>query len=183
MFEIYRISEAWQTAKNLAFRSSSHRVQSLFTIYQMEATFVSVQQFLTGGDRRQPSHKMHDAGIKAWKTRRIKKAWIQAHAAEAASKAAFKAQFEKEGWRIAFFEGATGAPRTGIIDAVAFRLNPNKPDILDLRLVQLKGGRAGVSGYEVARLKKAARAVAVNWLVAEFDGQTLHLLPGGAEQS
>ncbi|MGH9351657.1 MAG: hypothetical protein ACRD2G_05795 [Terriglobia bacterium] len=121
------------------------------------------------------------AGIKAWKTRRIRKAWIQAHAAEAASKAAFKAHFEKEGWRVGFFEGATGSPRTGIVDAVAFRLSPKNADVLDLRLVQLKGGKAGVSGQEIARLKKAAGAVTVNWLIAEFDGESLHLLPGDPE--
>jgi hypothetical protein len=119
----------------------------------------------------------HAAGKKAWKTIRNKKAWIKAHAAEAASKAAFKVHFEKEGWRVAFFEGKTGAPRTGIIDAVVFRLSRNNSDVLDLRLVQLKGGKAGVSGAEIARLKKAAGDVVVNWLIAEFDGETLHLLP------
>jgi hypothetical protein len=43
--------------------------------------------------------------------------------------------------------------------------------------VQLKGGRAGVSGAEIARLKKASEAVAVNWLIAAFDGESLHLVP------
>lgn len=123
----------------------------------------------------------HEAAKRAWKTRRIKKAWTQARTAESASKAAFEAHFKKQGWRVAFFEGATGSPRTGIIDAVAFRLSPKDPDVLDLRLVQLKGGKAGVSGYEITRLKKAADAVAVNWLIAEFDGQTLHLLPNDPE--
>jgi hypothetical protein len=123
----------------------------------------------------------HAAGKKAWKTIRNKQAWIKAHAAEAASKAAFKAHFEKEGWRVAFFEGPTGAPRAGIIDAVAFRLSRKNRDVLDLRLVQLKGGKAGVSGAEIARLKKAAGQVAVNWLIAEFDGETLQLLPDDPE--
>jgi hypothetical protein len=66
-------------------------------------------------------------------------AWEKAHAAEAASKAAFKLHFEKQGWRVAFFEGKTGAPRTGIIDAVAFRLDRKNADVLDLRLVQRRG--------------------------------------------
>jgi len=48
-------------------------------------------------------------------------------------KAAFKDTFEKLGWRIAFFEGKTGSPRTGIIDAVAFRLDRKNADVLDLR--------------------------------------------------
>ena len=50
-------------------------------------------------------------------------------------------------------------------------------DVLDLRLVQLKGGSAGVSGAEIARLKKACTTVTVNWLIAAFDGETLHLVP------
>ena len=83
----------------------------------------------------------------------------------------------KRGWRIAFFEGKTGSPRTGIIDAVAFRLDRKNSDLLDLRLVQLKGGKAGVSGVEIARLKDAAALVRVNWLIAMFDGKTLHVLP------
>jgi hypothetical protein len=104
-------------------------------------------------------------------------AWEKAHRAEAASKAAFKRYCTKHGWRVAFFEGKTGAPRTGIIDAVAFRIARGKSDVLDLRLVQLKGGSAGVSGREIARLKKAATSVSVNWLIAAFDGEALHLLP------
>jgi len=104
-------------------------------------------------------------------------AWQKAHAAEAASKDALRAYCEDHGWKIAFFEGATGAPRTGIIDAIAFRLGIKDFDLLDIRLVQLKGGNAGVTGREIARLKKAAVGATVNWLIAEFDGEVLHLLP------
>jgi hypothetical protein len=123
--------------------------------------------------------KRHEAALKAWRTRRIKGSWVKAHAAEAASKAAFEAHFTRNGWRVAFFEGATGSPRTGIIDAVAFRLSRGKSDVLDLRLVQLKGGKAGVSAKEIGRLKEAASAVVVNWLIAEYDSdtKTLYLLP------
>ena len=101
----------------------------------------------------------------------------KAIAAEAASKVALAAHCQDHGWKIAFFEGETGAPRTGIIDAIAYRLGRKDPDLLDVRLIQLKGGKAGVSGREIARLKKAAAGATVNWLVAEFDGETLHLLP------
>ena len=78
---------------------------------------------------------------------------------------------------MAFVEGATGAPRTGIVDAVMFRISPKNADLLDVRLVQLKGGKAGVSGLEIARLKNAAKDATVNWIVAAFDGESLHLLP------
>jgi hypothetical protein len=104
-------------------------------------------------------------------------AWEKAHASEAASKEALKNYCTKHGWHVAFFEGKTGAPRTGIIDAVAFRIARGKSDVLDLRLVQLKGGNAGVSGREIARLKKAVETVSVNWLIAAFDGEALHLVP------
>lgn len=104
-------------------------------------------------------------------------AFAKAHAAEAASKEALKAYCSEHGWRVAFFEGGTGAPRTGIIDAIAFRLGRRNSDLLDLRLVQLKGGKAGVSGVEIARLKRAAANARVDWLIAAFDGATLHLLP------
>ncbi|MDQ6651911.1 MAG: hypothetical protein M3Y84_04115 [Acidobacteriota bacterium] len=118
-----------------------------------------------------------DTALKAWKTRRRMSAFAKARASEAASKEALRAYCEEEGWRVAFFEGATGAPRTGIIDAIAFRLGKGKPDLLDLRLIQLKGGKAGVSGAEIARLKKAAAGVTVKWMIAAFDGDALHLVP------
>src|SRR5579872_3145060 len=116
-----------------------------------------------------------EAARRSWKTRRIKKAWIAARAAEAASKAALEAYCSEHGWKVAFFEGKTGAPRTGIVDAVAFRLASGKPDQFELRLIQLKGGKAGISGREIARLKEAETNASVKWLVAAFDGDTLHL--------
>lgn len=88
---------------------------------------------------------------------------------------------KKHGWKIAFFQGETGAPRTGIIDAIAFRLGRKDSDLLDVRLIQLKGGNAGVTGREIARLKRAAGGATVNWLIAEFDGEVLHLLPNDPE--
>jgi hypothetical protein len=41
----------------------------------------------------------------------------------------------------------------------------------------VKGGKAGVSGPETARLKKAADGLAVGWLIAAFDGEALHPVP------
>lgn len=113
------------------------------------------------------------AGRQSWKTWRIYAAFIKAHAAEAASKAAFEAQFERTVWCVAFCEGKTGAFLTGIIDAVAFRLGPRKADadVIDIRLIQLKGGKAGVSGREIARLKRAATGARVSWMIAAFDGE------------
>ncbi len=132
---------------------------------------------LSAGQKAARTRKRRAAARKMWQTRRRMSAWERAHAAEAASKDALETYCKKHGWKIAFFEGKTGAPRTGIIDAIAFRLGRKDSDLLDVRLIQLKGGNAGVTGREIARLKKAAAGAVVNWLIAEFDGDTLHLLP------
>jgi hypothetical protein len=121
------------------------------------------------------------AALKSWKTRRINAAFVKARAAEGASKEALRAWCDEHGWRVAFFEGKTGAPRTGIIDAVIFRLGSRKADEIDVRLVQLKGGKAGVSAAEITRLKQAARTATISWLIAAYDGETLHLLPSEPE--
>ena len=104
-------------------------------------------------------------------------AFEKARASEAASKEALRTYCEKHNWRVAFFEGKTGSPRTGIIDAIIFRIAKGNADALDLRLVQLKGGKAGVTGAEIARLKKAIGAVSTSWMIAAFDGESLHMLP------
>jgi hypothetical protein len=62
-----------------------------------------------------------------------------------------------------------------------FGVGRRNPDLLGVRLVQLKGGKAGVSGLEIARLKNAAKDALVNWLIAEFDGKALHLLSDAPE--
>ena len=117
------------------------------------------------------------AGLKSWDTRRKKSAFAKARAAEAASKEALKIDCQEHGWHVAFFEGKTGAPRTGIIDAVAFRLDRKNADALQIRLIQLKGGNAGVSGREIARLKKAVEQASLSWVIAAFDGEVLHTIP------
>jgi hypothetical protein len=123
------------------------------------------------------TRKRRAAAEKAVQTKKRVSAFAKSRAAEAASKEALRAYCEQRGWRVAFFEGATGSPRTGIIDAIIFRISKSNADTLDLRLVQLKGGHAGVSGAEISRLKKASGAVAVTWMIAAFDGESLHLLP------
>jgi len=102
---------------------------------------------------------------------------VKARATEAASKEALTAYCKEQGWKVAFFEGATGSPRTGIIDAIAFRIGRGTPDILEIRLIQLKGGKAGVTGREIARLKKAAANASVKWVIAAYDGEALQIVP------
>lgn len=115
--------------------------------------------------------------LKAWKTRRIKSTFIKVRASEAASKEALQAHLEERGWRVVFFEGKTGSPRTGIIDAVAYRLDRKNADQLDVKLIQLKGGNAGITGREIGRLKQAAENAKVSWALAAFDGETLQVVP------
>jgi hypothetical protein len=132
---------------------------------------------LSPGRKAALTRKHRAAAKKAKQTIKRMTAFAKARAAEAASKEAMRIYCKEHGWRLAFFEGETGSPRTGIIDAVAFRLGRKNPDLLDVRLIQLKGGDAGVSGREIARLKKATAGAIDSWLIAEFDGDTLHLLP------
>jgi len=132
---------------------------------------------VSAGKKAALTRKRREAARKAVATRKRMGAFAKMRAAEAASKEAMRAYCSEHGWRLAFFEGTTGAPRTGIIDGIAFRLGKQDSDLLDIRLIQLKGGQAGVSGREIARLKKATEGATVNWLVAAFDGETLHLLP------
>jgi hypothetical protein len=136
---------------------------------------------LTAGQKAARTRKRRAAAAKVQQTRKRMNSFMKARASEAASKEALRSYCEQHGWRVAFFEGITGAPRTGIIDAIMFRVSRKNPDVLDLRLVQLKGGKAGISGAEIARLKKAVGIVSPNWLIAEFDGETLHFLPNEPE--
>src|SRR2546428_6828453 len=76
-----------------------------------------------------------------------------------------------------FFEGHTGAARTGIGDAVIARIRPRDADGIDIRLVQLKSGAGGLTGREITRIKQAVVQTSMGWLLAAFDGQILHILP------
>jgi hypothetical protein len=115
------------------------------------------------------------AALKAWATRR--KPHYRAQQTEAASKVALQQWCGENNWKVVFFEGASGAPRTGIVDAVMVRIKPSKADSIEVRLVQLKGGVAGLTAAEVTRLKKAVSSLSTDWLFAAFDGATLHLVP------
>jgi hypothetical protein len=48
---------------------------------------------------------------------------------------------------------------------------------MELRLIQLKGGKAGVTGKEIKRLKEAVESVEPDFLIAAFDGEALQFLP------
>jgi hypothetical protein len=71
----------------------------------------------------------------------------------------------------------------GIVDAVIVRIKPREPDAIEVRLVQLKSGVGGLTGAEITRLKRAVAQLSTNWLLAAFDGQTLHLVPARGKRS
>ena len=120
------------------------------------------------------------AAIKAWATRQS--AQYRAAQSEKKSKLALSSWCRDNGWKVVFFEGPTGAPRNGIVDAVITRIRPRNPDLIEVRLVQLKSGLGGLTGAEISRIKKAVTNVSTDWLLAAFDGQTLHLVPDVPER-
>jgi len=115
------------------------------------------------------------AAKKAWLTRQSPK--YRADQSERASKEALRAWCRHAGWKVLFFEGVTGAPRTGIVDAIIARIRRCEPDGIDIRLVQLKSGTGGLTASEIARMKCAVEDLSRDWLLAAFDGQILHFLP------
>lgn len=115
------------------------------------------------------------AAKKAWTTRQSPK--YRADKSERSSKEALSAWCKENGWKVIFFEGRTGAPRTGIVDAVIARIRPRDSDAIDIRLVQLKSGAGGLTAREITRIKQAVERASRGWLLAAFDGQTLHFLP------
>ena len=113
--------------------------------------------------------------MKAWAARRS--AGYKARKSEQASKAALTVWCRSNGWKVVFFEGDTGAPRTGVVDAVLARIKPGDADAIEIRLVQLKAGSGGLTAREIARLKQAVASISTDWLLAAFDGRTLHFVP------
>lgn len=120
-------------------------------------------------------HSRSRAAIRAWVTRRS--ARYRAAKSERASKGALSEWCRQHGWKVVFFDGPTGSPRTGIVDAVIVRIRPGDSDSIEVRLVQLKAGVGGLTGAEIARLKNALTKLSADWLLAAFDGDVLHLVP------
>jgi hypothetical protein len=53
---------------------------------------------------------------------------------DAATKKALPPWCHENNWKLALFESVSGAPRTGIVDAVMARIKPSKPDPIVVRL-------------------------------------------------
>lgn len=109
---------------------------------------------------------------KAWATRRS--ATYRARQTAKASQAAFEQWARDHGWRVVFLDAPSGHPRTGIVDAVLVRVRPRSKDQIDIRLVQLKAGAAGLTATEFERLCSAVERVSVEGLAALCDGASVH---------
>jgi len=119
-----------------------------------------------------------EAAKKAWRTRN--KPSYKASQQEKASKKALVKWCEEHNWKVLFFEGPTGAPRTGIVDAVMIKINSRDADALEIRLVQLKSGSSGLSGDETKRMKLAKEKVIIELSAALLDDEKkLHFVPIG----
>jgi len=112
---------------------------------------------------------------KAWQTRRS--APYKASKSEKRSKVALQRWCRANGWKILFFEGDSGAPRTGIVDAIIARIMSFDADAIDIRFVQLKSGSSGLSATEAMRMKQATKKASLDWIAALYDGKDMHFLP------
>lgn len=128
-----------------------------------------------GNSLRTMSNSRSQAAKKAWATRR--RPTYKAGKSEKASKEALASWCKSNGWKVLFFEGASGAPRTGIVDAIMARIQPGKADAIEIKFVQLKSGAGGLTAAEINRMKEAVAGVSNDWLLAAFDGKTIHFLP------
>lgn len=115
------------------------------------------------------------AAKKAWQTRHS--APYKAATSEKKSKLALQRWCRANGWKILFFEGNSGAPRTGIVDAIIARISSFDADLIDVHFVQLKSGSSGLSADEALRMKQATKKVSIDWIAALYDGKDIHFLP------
>jgi hypothetical protein len=95
------------------------------------ASLGAMQRELTAGQKAAQTRKRNVAARKAVQTLRRRIAFRKAREAEAASKEGLRLYGQKHGCEVWFFEGATGAPRTGIIDAILDRLGRKNADALE----------------------------------------------------
>jgi hypothetical protein len=104
----------------------------------------------------------------AWSTRRS--ASYRARRTARGSQVALEQWAKNQGWRVVYLDAPSGNPRTGIVDAVLLRVRPRAKDQIDIRLVQLKSGVAGLTGRESERLCSAVERVNVEGLAALCNG-------------
>ncbi|MHB8877658.1 MAG: hypothetical protein ACYC8T_28540 [Myxococcaceae bacterium] len=75
-----------------------------------------------------------------------------------------------------FLDAHSGNPRTGIVDALLVRVATRDADKLEVLLLQLKAGCAGLKPLELRRLAAACSKASVLPAYAFFDGQALEFV-------
>jgi len=111
---------------------------------------------------------------RAWVTRRSPV--YRARATARRSQIALVSWAQRHGWKLVFLDALSGHPRTGIVDAVLIRIRPRLPDQIDIRLVQLKSGVAGLTAREIDRICRAAKAIQVEAHAAFFNGDDVRVI-------
>lgn len=126
--------------------------------------------------------KRTSPALRAWATRRS--APYRARRTALRSQDALRAWALQNGWHVVFLDAPSGAPRTGIVDAVMIKIARQDADMLDVRLLQLKAGVAGLTAAERRRLRAACTAARCAPAFAYFDGVEMEVeLPAGGEAS
>jgi len=106
-------------------------------------------------------------GQKAAFTRKWRRAAQRAHLSGQNAKTFTKYFLAKKGYKSLSLDSRKGYEYKGVVDLIAVKRNKNNPDMLQLVLFQVKGGRARVSEEEIKRLRQAARRIRVGWNIAE----------------
>ncbi len=89
------------------------------------------------------------------------------------SQKALLAWASENAYHCVFLDAPSGNPRTGIVDAVLMRHPKGQADVLEVLLVQLKGGGAGFRPIERTRLMGALQAVRLGVAVAMWDRESI----------
>lgn len=94
-----------------------------------------------------------------------KSAVYKAKRSEASSRAALSIWAADHGWSIVFFDGESGAPRTGIVDVLLTRIAPRRPDTNQVRHVFECTGKVAYAPIKSGRSDSFVSSVVVFFVV------------------
>jgi hypothetical protein len=113
------------------------------------------------------------SGRKAAQTRKWRRAASLAHRHSQNAKTFAKYELSKKGYKCISLDSKKGYEYKGVVDLVAVKRNRKNPDLLEVMLLQVKGGNAKITRDEMNRLRAATRNVKVQWNIAEKPGRTI----------
>jgi hypothetical protein len=104
-----------------------------------------------------------------------------ARAGDAATRLVLEETLLRRGWRVLFFEDhfgpLVGPQSSRLFDGVAVRARPGGEGGLELRLLRVESDTLDVPEELLERVRRGARGVSLEWLVAAFDGEAMRLVP------